>query len=215
MKANVTLKESFLKRRISDYPKPADLALSNGKVYDLNFILDQNIVEIYTKKGETIGKEELTQEERCAIIEALLDEFSTFYKSIKHFTIAYGFEHLRLIDATYVEELELSKDYMNGGDCILVEYLKSDYSKKSSNVIYRILNEVYNTLYKAFRAKKFSGIIEIPIEFNLTRVQAMDLRYFTNQLIHAKQWAAGLEFDTNINKNRTVLTIDIEDGRQN
>ena len=46
MYGNVTLKESFLKRRISSYPKPADLTLSNGKVYDLSFILDEEIAEM-------------------------------------------------------------------------------------------------------------------------------------------------------------------------
>ena len=68
MYGKVTLKESFLKRRISSYPKPADLTLSNGKVYDLSFILDEDIVEITNKKGEPIGKK-LSQEERYAVIE--------------------------------------------------------------------------------------------------------------------------------------------------
>ena len=210
MYGKLTLKESFLKRRISSYPKPADLTLSNGKVYDLSFILDEDIVEITNKKGEPIGKK-LSQEERYAVIEAIIDELTTFRKSIKHFTIAYNMEFFRLVDATYVEDPELSEDMKNPGDVMLIELVKSKYAAKSRIVLYRILNEVYEILLGKFRADKLSGIIEIPIEFRLDKHQAMDLEYFTNQMINAKKWCLGLKHKASVNKDRTILTIEIEE----
>lgn len=210
MYGKVTLKESFLKRRISSYPKPADLTLSNGKVYDLSFILDEEIAEITTKKGEPIGKK-LSQEERYAVIEAIIDELTTFRKSIKHFTIAYNMEFFRLVDASYVENPDLSEDRGNPGDVMLIELVKSKYAAKSRIVLYRILNEVYETLLRKFRADKLSGAIEIPIEFRLDKHQAMDLEYFTNQIINAKQWCLGLKHKATVNKDRTTLTVEIEE----
>ena len=210
MYGKVTLKESFLKRRISSYPKPADLTLSNGKVYDLSFILDEEIAEITTKKGEPIGKK-LSQEERYAVIEAIIDELTTFRKSIKHFTIAYNMELFRLVDASYVKNPDLSEDRGNPGDVMLIELVKSKYAAKSRIVLYRILNVVYEILLRKFKEDKLSGAIEIPIEFRLDKHQAMDLEYFTNQIINAKQWCLGLKHKATVNKEKTILTVEIEE----
>ena len=213
MKANVTLKESFLKRRIVDYPKPAALELTNGentKEYDLSIITSDKIIEVARKKDQPIGNR-LTKEERSAIIEALLDEFCAFYKSVYHFTINYSFEHYKLVDSTYVKDGKESDDIYKNSDSIIVEYAKGDYIKKSKNIVYRVLKTVHDTLLKTFKANKFSGEIIIPIEYKLTRVQAMDLMYFINQLIHAKQWACGAEFYTDIKRKDGEIIIYVED----
>lgn len=213
MKANVTLKESFLKRRIADYPKPAALELTDGEItkeYDLNIITNDQIIEVVRKKGQPIGNR-LTREERSAIIEALLDEFCAFYKSVYHFTINYSFEHYKLVDSTYVRDGQESDDIYKNSDSIIVEYAKGDYIKKSKNIVYRVLKTVHDTLLKKFRSNKFSGKITIPIEYKLTGVQAMDLRYFINQLIHSKKWACGAEFYTDIKRKDAEIIIYVED----
>lgn len=210
MYGEVTLKESFLKRRIASYPKPAEVILSNGKAYDLSFIIDEHVVEVTRKKGEPIGKK-LSPEERYAIIEAIIDELTTFRNSIKHFTIAYNMEFYRLVDATYVEDPDSSEDRGNPGDVMLIELVKSKYAAKSRIVLNRILKDVYETLLSKFKANKLSGKIEMDIEFRLEKKQAMDLEYYTNQIINAKQWCTALKHEAVVNKKRTKLTVEIEE----
>lgn len=212
MKADIALLESILKIR-ADGEKPAKLVLTDGentKEYDLYFVLDKNIIEVVTKKGQPIGKR-LTKQERSAIIEALLDEFCAFYKSVYHFTINYSFEHYRLVDSTYVTKWRESDDLYKQTDPIILEYVKGDYIKSSKNIVYRVLKTVYDKLYNDFRAGKFSGEITIPIEYRLTRVQSMDLRYFINQVIHEKQWACGADFFTDVDRKNDQVIITVEE----
>lgn len=210
MRASITLKESFLKRRLADYPKPAEVTLSNGKTLDLAIILNEGRVEVTTKKGETIGTEKLSQEERSAIIEALLNEFTTFGKSFKHFTTQYNMEQFKLVDATYVDNPDLSEDLGNGTKSMLLEYFCGEYSANSRNVLFRQVKTIYEVLLEKFKKNEFEEDIEIPLEYDFTRFQAVDLRFFTKQLIHAKKWAVGIDFDVEINKERTTLTVEIE-----
>ena len=59
MKANVTLKESFLKRRISgDNEISAQVELSNGKKLNLYFILGKRTIEVTHKKDQCEKDEE-------------------------------------------------------------------------------------------------------------------------------------------------------------
>ena len=39
----------------------------------------------------------------------------------------------------------------------------------------------------------------------------LDLEYFTNQIINAKKWCLGLKHKVSVNKDRTILTIEIEE----
>ena len=72
MKAKITLKDSFIKRRLSGNPDVrAEVELSTGKRYDLYFILGKGIIEItYINEREEKG---LSEEERICIIEQILD----------------------------------------------------------------------------------------------------------------------------------------------
>ena len=62
MKAKITLKDSFIKRRLSGNPDVrAEVELSTGKRYDLYFILGKGIIEITyinEKKKDYLKKKE-------------------------------------------------------------------------------------------------------------------------------------------------------------
>ncbi len=184
MEAMITLKQSFLKRRISaDVEIPAEVKLTNGKEYTLCFILEKSIIEI-GPKNHHVNNERIAAEERAAIIEALLTNYSFFLRSIVNFTITYCFEYFRLADTTFISGNNYDIEKYTSKDNILEEYLKSDYAKSSINKVFRALYEVYLHLIKNSKVLKDKGTL-ISINYKLNVVQRMDLKYFTSAIINS------------------------------
>ncbi len=203
MEAMITLKKSFLKRRISaDAEMPAEVKLTNGKEYSLCFILEKSIIEV-GPKNHHINNEKITTEERIAIIEALLTNYTLFLKSIVNFTTSYCFEYFRLADTTFVCGNNYDVENYTSKDNILEEYLKSDYAKISINKVFRALYDVYIYLIKNSKVLKDKGAL-IKINYQLNVVQRMDLKYFTSAIINSLKLGS---FDIEILKEDSKIKI--------
>ena len=98
MEANIKLeKKNFFKRRFSEEDEiSGEVKLSNGKEFNIYFVLHKNVIEITSKNNE-----ELKQDERIAIIEKILEQYTLLLNSILHFTISYCLEDFVLVDSLY------------------------------------------------------------------------------------------------------------------
>ena len=129
------------------------------------------MIEITSKNNE-----ELKQDERIAIIEKILEQYTLLLNSILHFTISYCLEDFVLVDSTKysnnLDEINTLKE-----KTILEEYLESTYSKTSTNKLFRVLRVFYDTV-KDNKSKK----IIVPIEYKLNFEQRNDLSYFIDKI---------------------------------
>ena len=173
MEANIKLeKKNFFKRRFSEEDEiSGEVKLSNGKEFNIYFVLHKDIIEITSKNNE-----ELQQDERIAIIEKILEQYTLLLNSILHFTISYCLEDFVLVDSTKysnnLDEINTLKE-----KTILEEYLESTYSKISTNKLFRVLRVFYDTV-KDNKSKK----IIVPIEYKLNFEQRNDLSYFIDKI---------------------------------
>jgi hypothetical protein len=143
-------------------------------------MVDKKIIEVNNYKE--VEKQGLSAEERCAIIEAILNEYTSFFRSIYHCTISYCIESFRLLDRTNLSEDSDVKRFVYS-KTILKEYLDSKYAKNSTNKLYRVLKKTYDELCSN---KKIIGKkeITIPIDYNLNFEQRSDLKYYVNTIIN-------------------------------
>lgn len=205
METIVTLKESFAKRRIlADFIVPAEVKISNGKEFIMYFMLEKRIIEVTHKENDT-KKVMLTKEERMSIIEAILDKYTSFFKSIMNFTISYYIENFHLADTTTVcnvNDDDITR--LSSKDTILKEYLESGYGKNSVNKLFRVLNSVYLAIKKN---KKDIGHerLEIKIDYVLNFEQRWDLKYFTKNIISILELG---DIDVIIDKNRSIMLLE-------
>lgn len=184
MKANVTLKESFVKRRISGSNEISGYVnLSNGNILNVYFILDKKIIEI-EQKNEQNKNIKLSEEERLSIIEELLIKYTSLLRSIGNFTISYCIEQFKLIEAASLKYYNVSlEEQAKTTKTLLEEYISSDYSKNSINIVFRTLKLVYD---KLITKKDVIGKEEIVIntEYNLNYFQKVDLNYYIVTILH-------------------------------
>lgn len=205
METIVTLKESFAKRRIlADFIVPAEVKISNGKEFIMYFMLEKRIIEVTHKENDT-KKVMLTKEERMSIIEAILDKYTSFFKSIMNFTISYYIENFHLADTTTVcnvNDDDITR--LSSKDTILKEYLESGYGKNSVNKLFRVLDSVYLAIKKN---KKDIGHerLEIKIDYVLNFEQRWDLKYFTKNIINILELG---DIDVIIDKNRSIMLLE-------
>ncbi len=205
METIVTLKESFAKRRIlADFIVPAEVKISNGKEFIMYFMLEKRIIEVTHKENDT-KKVMLTKEERMSIIEAILDKYTSFFKSIMNFTISYYIENFHLADTTTVcnvNDDDITR--LSSKDTILKEYLESGYGKNSVNKLFRVLDSVYLAIKKN---KKDIGHerLEIKIDYVLNFEQRWDLKYFTKNIISILELG---DIDVIIDKNRSIMLLE-------
>lgn len=205
METIVTLKESFAKRRIlADFIVPAEVKISNGKEFIMYFMLEKRIIEVTHKENDTKNVM-LTKEERMSIIEAILDKYTSFFKSIMNFTISYYIENFHLADTTTVcnvNDDDITR--LSSKDTILKEYLESGYGKNSVNKLFRVLDSVYLAIKKN---KKDIGHerLEIKIDYVLNFEQRWDLKYFTKNIISILELG---DIDVIIDKNRSIMLLE-------
>lgn len=184
MKANVKLKEGFAKRRLAgDTEILAKVELSSQKQLKLYFLLEKEIIEV-THDGKECESKKLNEEERCAIIEAILVNYTSLIKSIFNFSISYYLEEFKLADSTAISK-EYDLESILPKDTILEEYLKSKYSRNSKDAVLRELKRIYDFVNKN-RLKIGKEELVISIEENLNYVQRLDLRYYLNVLFDLK-----------------------------
>lgn len=196
MEANVTLKRSFIKRRLSrDNEVPAEVKLKNGKEFNFYFVIDKEIIEI-TSNSHT----ELLKNERLAIIEEILKEYTLLFKSIFYFTISYCLEDFKFVDSTQksndVYTLDVSKQ-----DSILKEYLESNYAKISTNKLFRVLKRFYDSV-KTNKSK----VVVIPIEYKLNVEQRADLIYYIEKIQRNILKAKRYDLEVNKRDSKIILT---------
>lgn len=205
METIVTLKESFAKRRIlADFIVPAEVKISNGKEFIMYFMLEKRIIEVTHKENDT-KKVMLTKEERISIIEAILEKYTSFFKSIMNFTISYYIENFHFADTTTVcnvNDDDITR--LSSKDTILKEYLESGYGKNSVNKLFRVLDSVYLAIKKN---KKDIGHerLEIKIDYVLNFEQRWDLKYFTKNIISILELG---DIDVIIDKNRFIMLLE-------
>jgi len=205
METIVTLKESFAKRRIlADFIVPAEVKISNGKEFIMYFMLEKRIIEVTHKENDT-KKVMLTKEERMSIIEAILDKYTSFFKSIMNFTISYYIENFHFADTTTISNVnddDITR--LSSKDTILKEYLESGYGKNSVNKLFRVLDSVYLAIKKN---KKDIGHerLEIKIDYVLNFEQRWDLKYFTKNIINILELG---DIDVIIDKNRSIMLLE-------
>lgn len=206
MEANVTLNKSFLSRRISgDYEIPGEIKLSNGKEFDLYFLVDQKIIEV-THKVEKKEKSKLTHEERMAIIESILANYTLFWKSVYHFTISYYIELFRLADTTNLSsDVDISDVVSN--KTILQEFLDSDYSKKSTNKVFRKLKTAYDFINDP-KGKIGKKQTTITINCKMNKIEWSDFKYYINNIFHCIMKVDNL--DIKFDKTKDTVYIIIE-----
>lgn len=183
METIVTLKESFAKRRIlADFIVPAEVKISNGKEFTMYFMLQERIIEV-THKGEEAQKNKLTKQERISIIETILEKYTSFFKSIINFTIAYYIESFCFCDTTNISNVS-DEDIQKAcsKESILQEYLESGYGKNSVNKLFRVLDNVYS-IVKKNQKDIMHNEFEIKIDYVLNFEQRWDLKYFTQNIL--------------------------------
>lgn len=181
MKANVTLKESFLKRRISgDNEISAQVELSNGKKLNLYFILGKRTIEV-THKKDQCEKKKLTEEERIARIEEILVKYTSLINSILHVTISYCIEQYRLADSTNISK-DMDLEEIVSKETIFEEYVNSAYSRNSVNIVLRSIKSIYDFISKN-KSKIGKEDVIIKIEYKLNYIQKSDLKYYINTLL--------------------------------
>ena len=140
-----------------------------------------------------------------SIIEAILDKYTSFFKSIMNFTISYYIENFHLADTTTVcnvNDDDITR--LSSKDSILKEYLESGYGKNSVNKLFRVLDSVYLAIKKN---KKDIGHerLEIKIDYVLNFEQRWDLKYFTKNIISILELG---DIDVIIDKNRSIMLLE-------
>lgn len=205
METIVTLKESFAKRRIlADCIVPAEVKISNGKEFIMYFMLEERIIEVTHKPNDT-QKQKLTKEERISIIEAVLEKYTSFFKSIINFTISYYIENFHFVDTTVISEVtdDVIESHVSK-DTILKEYLESGYGKNSVNKLFRVLDSIYTTVKKNEKDIKHNRF-EIKIEYSLNFEQRWDLKYFTKNIISILELG---DIEVNVDKERSIVYLE-------
>lgn len=181
MKAKITLKDSFIKRRLSGNPDVrAEVELSTGKRYDLYFILGKGIIEItYINEREEKG---LSEEERICIIEQILENYTSFLNSIYHASISYCLEQYRLADSTNLSR-EVNLEEFVSKNTILDEFLKSEYLRNTKNDVLKIVKEFYDYIKKN---RENIGKEDLIFKTNkkLKRIERSDIKYYINTMFY-------------------------------
>ena len=181
MKAIFTLKSYFFKRTALSRSKAVsgELKLDNGKELILYFLPEEGIIEVTHKENKT-EVFSLDEEERIAVIEAILEEYTTFLKSIFHASIALYLESFILVDTTNVKDNDNVEYDIEGKKNIMTEYLNSKYSKFTSNLLFRNLLDINEYL----KEQKENAIgTNIEIKGKLSFKQWFDLKYFVNYIL--------------------------------
>ena len=210
MEVKIELKESFLKMANSSHAKPAKIFFDDGRRYEMSYVPEKNFIEITMPDGQK-AKANLTEEERCKIIEKILIEYTTFIKSIMHFSIAYSLEQARLVDLSY--DLDNEEDYFKDKRAILLEYMDSQFSRTTSNVVLKETKRIYDTLINKLiisKNTKISEVLSIPIEEKISKIEMVDIRYYLSELIKLKL-KKNLKVIIKYGKERRKLLIEIEE----
>lgn len=150
----------------------ATIKLENGKELELTFIQTNKTIEV-TSLDKAVQKN-LSEEERVAIIERILNDYATFLNSILKSSIALYIEEYRLIDCT-------GKRY-SSNMTILEEFVNSKYSRDTQNKSLKTLvhmnDQITQNLDKIGKEE-----VQIAIPNNLPIVDKSDAMYFFTHLL--------------------------------
>lgn len=203
MKAYITLKENFSKKRYTDLGKvQAKAELSNGACYEVTILLYHELVII--KKIDS-KESKINEEEKMAIVEELLEKYTSTKKSLLNFTASYNIERFKIVELTTESDVNTIKEINDlqkkaSKDDILLEYIKSDYSKISFNAVFRALNEIYYKLEKSLvleenvssiklqsvydaKSKKTVDVLQVQVGYQFEGTQKADLEHYTHVIL--------------------------------
>ncbi len=171
----VKLKDgNFIKAFKNEYVY-ATIKLGNERELGLTFVQSNKTIEVTSIDGEANDK--LSEEERIAIIERILNDCATFLKSIIKVSISLYIEEYELIDCT----ISPSKRY-SCNMTILEEFVKSKYSIETKNKTLQAI--IYmNEQVKRNSDKIGKEEIKITIPDNLSIVEKTDATYFLTHLL--------------------------------
>lgn len=201
-----TKKSNFFKRRaLGDLTEYGELEL-NGKKLAVYFIEERDIIEI-THQDNMTEVFPLDEEERIAVIEAILSEYTTFVKSVIHGSISHYFEIYTLVDTTNIKERVPIEDLEKGEITILDEYLNSDHAGNSKNNLFLTLYEVDKYLATTKFLKEKPQYYEVRRKLNSE--QWMDLKYFINYIAHIRH--QNKDLDVEISKKIATVKFSLKD----
>ncbi len=171
----VKLKDgNFIKAFKNEYVY-ATIKLENGRELGLTFVQSNRTIEVTSIDGE--ANDRLSEEERIAIIERILNDCATFIKSILKVSISLYIEEYTLIDCTISPNKRYSYNIT-----ILEEFVKSKYSIDTKNKTLQAL--IYmNEQLKQISDKIGKEEVKIAMPDNLSIVERTDVTYFLTHLL--------------------------------
>lgn len=223
MKAYVTLneKESFSKKRCSELGDVmGKVNLSNGAEYDITFFIHHELIVISRINKTSIVSQKEQEEEKMAIIEEILDKYTTSKPILKP-SMNYDIEQYKLLECSSDINVENVRDIVtlqkkvSNNDDILAEYIKSDYSKTSFNVVFRALNEIYhemmNLVLSTNSSKDQKKCISIKTGYQFSHSQKSDLEQYAcillANIVIMQRWN---NCRVKYNKNSQSLNIELD-----
>ena len=210
MKVSITLKEGFLKGYVFQYESIFGLlTIDDGntlKEFNIYFMPEEEIIEV-THKGDYPNKYSLTKEERLAVIEKILSEYTTISKSIIHATTTFYLEQYKLVDTSNIDDAKKDKAISNTlkdkkSKTIFFEYLASDKANESKLLLFRELKEIYSYIERN-HAKIKKEDSKIQLSNNLGKFQKNDIKYFTYLML--EKYSKLYDIKLNVNSKECTL----------
>lgn len=187
-----TKKNYFFRRRaLSQATEYGELEL-NGKKLAIYFVEERDIIEV-THQDNGTEVFPLDEDERIMLIEALLKEYTTFFKSIVHASTRHYFETYSLVDTSNIVEPVPVEELEKGDKTILDEFLDSEYAKQSTNNLFLTLYEIDKFLVNTKFLKERPVYYEVKNKLNLE--QWMDLKYFVDYILHRRLMNDCIKFE--------------------
>ncbi len=210
MKVSITLKEGFLKGYVFQYENIFGvLTIDNGstlKEFYIYFMPEEQIIEV-THKGSCPNKYSLTKEERLAVIEKILSEYTTISKSIIHATATFYLEQYKLVDTTNIDNDKKDKAILDTSNnkkakTIFFEYLASNKANESKLLLFRELKEIYSYIERNYlKIEKEDS--KIQLSNNLSKFQKNDIKYFTYLML--EKYSRLYDIKLNVNSKECTL----------
>ena len=206
MELKWTRKGNFFKRRaFTETAEYGEFELE-GKKLMLYFIEERGIIE-FTNQEDATEVFELNEEERIAVIEGILKEYTTFTKSVIHGSVRHYFETYVLVDTSHIKERVPVRELKKGNRAILDEYLDSAQAKMSENNLFVTLYEIDKYLANTKFLKNRPQYYEIKRKLNPE--QWMDLKYFIGYILYTRLKNDSLKFE--ISKKISTIKFTFED----
>lgn len=204
--ANLTLKGSFFKRILSDNAEvPAIVQLSDGSSFELHFMIYKRLILVNSIDKEQ--KYKLDYDRRIAIIEEILTNYTSFWKSIGHCTISYNIETFRMVDNTN-SVVDIDIENKKNKKIILEEYLDSKLSEVSLDVVLRALKSIYDRIKVNYDSTKKANILQGNVDYKLDLFQRRDLSHYLSIILQFTFDISKANIDIDPNTNKFNITIE-------